>query len=142
MAPKVRRPAASVPRVRPRRRPAAGGEEDLPVEKLYSWADLTLERLQGLDVIELDRASYYNASVHVAGRVRALHPAEGRMEFVLTGTLIRTRDGDVRRWRRPGGDGTPLQGRLRAAGNWVEAFPRQGVLGLCSLPKGVANEPL
>ena len=56
------------------------------MEKLYSWADLTLERLQGLDVIELDRASYYNASVHVAGRVRALHPVEGRMEFVLTGT--------------------------------------------------------
>ena len=86
MAPKVRRPAAAVPRVRPRRRPAAGGEEDLPVEKLYSWGDLTMEKLEGLDVIELDRASYYNASVHVAGRVRALHPTDGRMEFVLTGT--------------------------------------------------------
>ena len=55
------------------------------MEKLYSWADLTMEKLQGLDVIELDRASYYNASVHVAGRVRALHPVDGRMEFVLTG---------------------------------------------------------
>lgn len=39
-----------------------------------------------LDVIELDRASYYNAQVKIAGRVRALHPADGRMEFVLTGT--------------------------------------------------------
>ena len=56
------------------------------MEKLYSWSDLTMERLEDLDVIELDRASYYNASVKVAGRVRALHPADGRMDFVLTGT--------------------------------------------------------
>ena len=86
MAPKMRRPASSVPRARPRHRPAAEGEGDLPVEKLHSWNDLTLERLGALDVIELDRASYYNASVHVAGRVRALHPAEERMDFILTGT--------------------------------------------------------
>ena len=86
MAPKMRRPAASAPRARPRHRPAAEREEDLPVERLYSWSDLTLERLGALDVIELDRASYYNASVHVAGRVRALHPGEGRMDFTLTGT--------------------------------------------------------
>ena len=86
MAPKMRRPAASAPRARPRHRPAAEREEHLPVEKLYSWSDLTLERLGALDVIELDRASYYNASVKVAGRVRALHPGDGRMDFVLTGT--------------------------------------------------------
>ena len=86
MAPKLRRPAAAAPRVRPRRRPAGEGEEALPVEKLYSWSDLTMDKLEKLDVIELDRASYYNASVKVAGRVRAVHPGEGRMDFVLTGT--------------------------------------------------------
>ena len=86
MAPKLRRPAAAAPRARVRRRPAAEGEEALPVEKLYSWSDLTIDKLEDLDVIELDRASYYNASVKVAGRVRALHPSEGRMDFTLTGT--------------------------------------------------------
>ena len=86
MAPKLRRPAAAAPRVRPRRRPAAEGEEALPVERLYSWADLTMDKLADLDVIELDRASYYSASVKVAGRVIAVHPADGRMDFVITGT--------------------------------------------------------
>ena len=55
MAPKLRRPAAAAPRVRPRRRPAGEREETLPVEKLYSWSDLTMEKLGELDVIELDR---------------------------------------------------------------------------------------
>lgn len=58
----------------------------MPVEKLYGWSELTVDRLGELDIIELDRASYYNAHVKIAGRVRALHPAEGKMDFVLTGT--------------------------------------------------------
>lgn len=45
-----------------------------------------MDKLREVDVIELDRASYYNASVKIAGRVRALRPGEGRMDFVLTGT--------------------------------------------------------
>lgn len=39
-----------------------------------------------LDIIELDRASYYQAQVKVAGRARAFHPAENKMDFVLAGT--------------------------------------------------------
>eukprot|EP00913_Durusdinium_trenchii_P012806 g12024.t1 len=58
----------------------------LLLQQLEARSDfLSRSDREGLDVIELDRASYYNASVHVAGRVRALHPVDGRMEFVLTG---------------------------------------------------------
>lgn len=86
MAPKLRRPVVAPLRVRPRRRAAA--EPDIPglVEKLYSWLELTLDSLGKLDVIVLDRLTYYNAHVKIAGRVRALHPTEGRMDFVLIGT--------------------------------------------------------
>ena len=56
------------------------------MEKLYGWSEFTLDKIGELDVIELDRPLYYNAHVKIAGRVRALHPAEGRMDFVLTGT--------------------------------------------------------
>lgn len=48
--------------------------------------DLTMDKLGEVDVMELERAPYYNGHVKVAGRVRALHPSEGRMDFVLTGT--------------------------------------------------------
>lgn len=41
---------------------------------------------QSLSIIELDRASYYEGHVKVAGQLKGLKPAGEGMEFELTGT--------------------------------------------------------
>ena len=93
MAPKLKRPASSMPRGRSMRRPARGREVDdkekeaLKVEEYHQLASLTMESLKRLDIIELGEASHYGGHVKVAGRVVSLRPSEEEMDFELTGTL-------------------------------------------------------
>ena len=93
MAPKLKRPASSLPRGRSMRRPARGREGDdeekeaLTVEEYHPLASLTMESLKRLDIIELGEASHYGGHVKVAGRIVSLRPSEEEMDFELTGTL-------------------------------------------------------
>ena len=93
MAPKLRRPAAALPRGRALRRPASGREEEVEeeekkvVEEYHPLASLTMASLKGLDIIELGEASHYGGHVKIAGRVCSLRPSEEEMDFELTGTL-------------------------------------------------------
>ena len=93
MAPKMRRPAAAVGRVRGLRRPARSTaeedrEEEKPLTEEYNTlASLTLERMKSLDIVELGETSYYGGHAKVCGRIRRLMPAEEEVEFELTGTM-------------------------------------------------------
>ena len=93
MAPKIRRPAAAPSRVGRLRRPAraaadAEREEEKPVtEEYHSLASLTMDRMKGLEIVELGETSYYGAHAKVAGRIRSIRPTEEEVEFELSGTL-------------------------------------------------------
>lgn len=100
MPPKIRRPAAVLPRVRGHRRPAARGE-DVPPADERNPGELRLDRGESVDLSQLpasalkvgqllvfDDAKYFGGSCKVAGRYRELWQGDHdqRLKLHITGT--------------------------------------------------------